>query len=95
MLRNLEQDDGSLAWSFNTYLSPPVEIVQSQFGYSVASNGGVVAISAPFADGKGSIHLYDCSIDDQDFPTFPILARYNPVISSKVISSDPVLKWVR
>lgn len=78
MLRNLEQDDGSLAWSFNTYLSPPVEIVQSQFGYSVASNGGVVAISAPFADGKGSIHLYDCSIDDQDFPTFPYLGQIQP-----------------
>ena len=75
ILRNLEQDDGTLAWSFNAYLSPPVEIVQSQFGYAVDSNGTSVAISAPYANGKGSIHLYDCSVDDQDFPTFPYLGQ--------------------
>lgn len=75
MLRNLEQDDGSLAWSFNAYLSPPADIIQSQFGYAIDSNGSTVSISAPYADGKGAVYLYDCSIDDSDFPILPYLGQ--------------------
>ncbi|MBG84642.1 MAG: hypothetical protein CMJ40_08865 [Phycisphaerae bacterium] len=75
MLRNLEQDDGTLAWSFNAYLSPPIEILQSQFGYMVDSNESVVAISAPYAEGKGAIYLYDCDFEDPNFPTFPYLGQ--------------------
>ena len=78
VLRNLEQEDGSFAWALNNYLTPPSDVLLSQFGYSIFTNASRVGISAPQADGKGAVFIYDCSVKDPLFPNFPYLGKSSP-----------------
>ena len=78
VLRFLEDDDGSFNWMLNNYLTPPVDVLSSQYGYSVFTNGSRVGVGAPTTDGKGAVFLYNCSLNDPDFPNFPYLGKFSP-----------------
>ena len=78
MVNYFDDGSGSFGWFFNSFLSPPTEVPNSQFGYSIASNGSTVAVSAPFSDDKGAVYLFDCPDTNSGFPNYPYLGRIQP-----------------